>query len=294
MTNLPGTDRDILMNQAYASDEQLLVRQRTHELYSIPKINFAEWVLDRIVWSGNEHVLDVGSGPGTYFDLVRDRTPNGELVAGDLSFGMANKANQHPKSGPILNLDAQTLPFADHSFDVVLANHMLYHIPDLDAALVEIRRVLRPTGCLLAATNSQFNLPEFEQLIRRTYGLLGAVGPDIQPMRPTAHNFHLEDGAMKLSRHFFAVARFDLPGAFIFPAVQPAIDYINSTRAIREPQLPRRVSWDDFINVMGDQIQRLINHFGELIVNKLTGALIGTDGGAFAHTYVERLNQNSK
>src|SRR5260221_7696648 len=238
MTNLPGTDRDILMHQAYATDELLLVRQRTHELYSIPKINFAEWVLDRITWEGNEHVLDVGSGPGTYFDLLRDRIPNGELVAGDLSLGMTRIAQQHPEAGHVLNLDAQTLPFEAGSFDVVLANHMLYHIPDLDTALSEIRRVLRPTGCLIAATNSQFNLPEFEQLIRRTYGLLGAVGPDIQPMRPTAHNFHLEDGAMKLSRHFYAVARFDLPGAFIFPAVQPAVDYINSTRAIREPQLP--------------------------------------------------------
>jgi SAM-dependent methyltransferase len=292
MTNLPGTDRDILMHQAYATDEMLLVRQRTHELYSIPKINFAEWVLDRIVWQGNEHVLDVGSGPGTYFDLVRGHIPNGELVAGDLSYGMTRIAQQHPEAGQVLNLDAQSLPFATASFDVVLANHMLYHIPDLDRALSEIRRVLRPTGCIIAATNSQFNLPEFEQLIRRTYGLLGAVGPDIQPMRPTAHNFHLEDGAMKLSHHFYAVARFDLPGAFIFPAVQPAVDYINSTRAIREPQLPQRVSWDDFINVMGDQIQRLINHFGELIVNKLSGALIGTDGGAFARDYTERLDQN--
>ncbi len=74
--------------------------------------------------------------------------------------------------------------------------------------------------------------------------------------------------------------------------MQPAVDYINSTRAIREPQLPPRVSWDDFINVMGDQIQRLINHFGELIVNKLSGALVGTDGGAFAREYTEGLSQN--
>src|SRR5258705_1780147 len=140
MTNLPGTDRDMLMHQAYATDELLLVRQRTHELYSIPKINFAEWVLDRITWEGNEHVLDVGSGPGTYFDLLRDRIPNGELVAGDLSLGIASKAHQHPKSGYTLNLDAQTLPFADDSFDVVLANHMLYYIPDLNSSLAQIRR----------------------------------------------------------------------------------------------------------------------------------------------------------
>ncbi len=294
MSNSPGTDRDILTQKAYATDEMLSIRQRTHELYSVPKINFTEWVLDRIEWRGDERVLDLGSGSGTYFTLLRQRIPEGSLIAGDLSMGMARKAQEHPDAGIILNLDAQDLPFGDNCFDVVLANHMLYHVPDLDRTLSEIRRVLKPTGCLLAATNSQFNLPEFEQLIRRSYGLLGAVGSDIEPMHPTAHNFYLEDGAMRLAHHFFAVARYDLPSAFIFPSVEPVLDYINSTRALREPQLPRRISWDDFMNVMGDQVQRLINHFGELVVNKLTGVLIGTDQGGFAADYVSLLDRDQQ
>jgi SAM-dependent methyltransferase len=289
--NLPGTDREILTQKAYATDEMLAVRRRTHELYSVPKINFVEWVLDRITWQGDERVLDIGAGPGSYFDLLSARIPNGQLIGGDLSLGMAQKAGQHPNVSLMLNTDIQALPFPDASFDVVLANHMLYHVPDLDRGLSEIHRVLKPTGSLVAATNSQFNLPEFEQLIRRTYGLLGVVGPEVEPMRPTSFNFHLEGGAVKLARHFYAVSRFDLPSAFIFPAVQPALDYINSMRPLREPQLPRRVSWDDFINVLGDQIQRLINHFGELIVTKLTGALVATDGGSFAKTYVDTFTQ---
>src|SRR5260221_8541638 len=179
MTNSPATDREILTQQAYANDELLKVRQRTHELYSFPQLNFNEWVLDRITWRGDERVLDLGAGPGTYFALTRGRTPNGQLVAGDLSLGMARKALEHPDAGTVLNLDAQTLPFSDHVFDVILANHMLYHVPDLDATLEEMHRVLAPGGCVIAATNSQYNLPEFEQLIRRAYGLLGAVGPDV-------------------------------------------------------------------------------------------------------------------
>ncbi len=291
MINFPGTDRDTLTQKVYATDEMLAIRQRTHELYSVPKINFAEWVLDRIAWRGEERVLDIGSGPGTYFDLVTARIPNGRLVAGDLSLGMSRKASRRSDAGLVVNCDTQSLPFPDGEFDVVLANHMLYHVPDLDKGLAEIHRVLKPTGCIIAATNSQYNLPEFEQLIRRTYHLLGAVGPDTEPMKQTSYQFQLEDGPTKLARHFFAVARYDLPGAFIFPDVQPAIDYINSTRALREPQLPRRVAWDDFISVLADQIQRLINHFGELIVNKLTGVLVGTDAGAFARDYVSILNR---
>src|SRR5215475_9331514 len=132
MSNSPGTDRDILTQKAYATDDMLSIRQRTHELYSVPKINFTEWVLDRIEWRGNERVLDLGAGPGTYFNLLRQRIPVGTLTAGDLSMGMARRALENPDAGAILNLDAQALPFADGSFDVVLANHMLYHVPDLD------------------------------------------------------------------------------------------------------------------------------------------------------------------
>ncbi|HVO43403.1 MAG TPA: hypothetical protein VMT34_12300, partial [Aggregatilineales bacterium] len=69
---------------------------------------------------------------------------------------------------------------------------------------------------------------------------------------------------------------------------------INSTRALREPQLPRRVSWDDFVSVMSDQIQRLINHFGELIVNKLSGVVVGTDAGSFAREYVVKMHEEEQ
>ena len=291
MANFPGTDRHILTQKAYATDEAYATRKRTHETYSIPKIDFPEWVLDRVTWRGDEVVLDIGSGPGSYFDVLATRIPDGRLIAGDLSFGMVQKAAHHPKADMMLNGDAQTLPFSSGVFDIVLANHMLFHVPDIDKALSEIHRVLKPSGTVIAATNSQFNQPEFEQLFRRTYGLLGAIGPEIEPMKPVTHNFYLEDAPRKLARHFFAVARYDFPSAFIFPSTQPVIDYINSTRAIREPQLPRQVSWDDFISVLGDQVQRLINHFGELVVNKLAGVVVGTDVGGFAQEYISALKK---
>ena len=51
--------------------------------------------------------------------------------------------------------DAEDLPFADASYDLVAAMWMLYHVPDLDRALAEVRRVLRPGGHLLAVTNGE-------------------------------------------------------------------------------------------------------------------------------------------
>lgn len=287
------TDREWLTRHAYADDAQLAVRYRIHEEYSRPKVDFQRWVVETYVWRGDERVLDVGAGSGSYFELVQSHIPNGEYIAGDLSFGMAQQARYHAAASPlaVANLDAQALPFPDRTFDVVLANHMLYHVPDLDAALLEIRRVLREDGCVIAATNSASNMPELDTLYRRAVTLLGHPKHRFNDAQAS---FTLESGPRRLARYFRAVARYDLPSALHFPEVEPVLAYINSMRALSEPQLPREVSWSLFIEMMEKQISRLIRHMGELQVNKLAGVLVATNGGGFAQEYLRRLDEASR
>jgi SAM-dependent methyltransferase len=294
MVTSPGTDRDLLTQKAYATDEALSVRQRIHDQYSVPPVNFLDWVLEREIWRGNELVLDVGAGPGVYFESAARRASHGAVIGADLSFGMAQRANRKGIAQMMTNADVQTLPFASSTFDIVLANHMLYHVPDLDLALSEVHRVLKPTGVLIAATNSQFNMPEFDQLTRRVFSQLGVTGNDVENfVKPASRNFNLEDAPSQLSHHFGAVARFDLPSALVFPSKQPVLDYFNSMRALKEPLLPSKVTWEDFMNQLGDQVNRLITHFGELVVNKLAGVVIGTDVGGFAKQYMDQLHQSA-
>lgn len=277
------------VESAYRTEDELAVRQRIHDQYSFPRINFMDWVLSRVQWRGDEYVLDVGSGRGAYFEPVQMRIPRGELVAGDLSLGMARRAAAHPASGQVLNFDAQHLPFPKHTFDVVLANHVLFHVPNVHNALREIHRVLKPNGVLLAATNSRDNLPELDILIRRIFGLLGVRLKAANVAEVTSH-FALEDAPRLAARHFFAVARHDLPSVFIFPSAQPLIEYVSSTRALREPTLPHGLKWEDFINVLADQVERIISVYGEIVISKLSGVIVATDGGDFSREYVQKLS----
>ncbi len=292
----PGTDRHTLTSKAYADDEKLRIRMQTHEQYTEPKINFAEWVLNNVQWRGDETVLDVGAGAGLYFEPTLARIPSGRYVAADLSMGMLGKAMSHPSVGglELLNADVQTLPFPDATFDVVMANHMLYHIPDLDRALSEIRRVLKPEGMLIAATNSVMNMPEFDQLKWRALGRLGVTDHNMEPADSSTRGFRLEDGTRRLHHHFYAVVRYDLPGALVFPDVKPVVDYLNSMRDLEEPRMPRRVSWDDYMTIMTEQVQRLINHFGELTVTKLSGVLLATQRGGFIREYFTQLEASGE
>ncbi|MCB9419216.1 MAG: methyltransferase domain-containing protein [Ardenticatenaceae bacterium] len=245
------------------------MRILTHRLYTQPKVDFVEWVLDKVEWRGNETAVDIGCGSGNYVAAGQTRCQT--YIAGDLSFGMV-QALSHPNL-PRLNMDAQQIPLASSSVDVVLANHMLYHVPDKEAALREVKRVLRPGGWLVAATNSAGNMAELFSLRRQAMQRLNIPINPVLEKSPVADLFSLENGRSILKNYFRHIQRHDLAGALVFPAPQPVLDYIASTRDVLETFLPS-VTWD----MLYSQLQALLaEHFAshdEFRVNKLGGVFI--------------------
>ncbi len=272
------------VRQMYANDEALRIRQDTHDHYSNPPTNFVKWALDCVEWRGDEMILDVGCGPGRWYEPIKYLLPDASYYALDLHPGMLVN---HPNRADVVVADAQKLPYEDSSFDVVMANHMLFHVADTEAAIMEFRRVLKPDGLFMATTNSVHNMPELQVLIRRAVTLLVPPGTtNIQVPMPHSDLFTLETGTRQLSRHFYAVVRHDLPGTLVFPNVEPLLSYLESTRSVREPQLPSEVSWNDVMLIVREQVNRLLDHFGELVINKLSGVLIATDQGDFIQDYL--------
>jgi len=229
-------------------------------------------------------VLDVGAGWGYYADAVRRYAPHAHYTAIDLSPGMLARMAE-----PCAVADAAQLPFPDRSFDVVMANHMLYLLRDIPAALAECKRVLKPDGVFVAATNSAEHMPEFTALFRRAMMLLSPQASIYTtPPQPEHIHFALENGTRLLARQYFAVVRHDLPAALVFKAVEPAMDYLESLRASREAQLPPDIRWDEIMLLMREQMQRVLKHFGELVVNKISGVLIASDRGDFIREYTAK------
>lgn len=251
----------------YGTDENLSIRIRTHELYSETNVDFAAWVLDSISWQGDEVVVDVGCGSGGYIDAARQRAR--AYFAGDLSLGMLQSLDG--RGVPRLNLDAQELPLRRETADVILANHMLYHVPDIPRALREFRRVLRPGGLLLAATNSGSNMAELAALGREAANELNVPGQ--LDMAPDL-TFTLETGAQFLQAQFTHVERRNLPGALVFPEPQPVIDYVGTLYERFERFLPDHVQWQDFAEVLRAILQKKIERDGEFRVNKLAGVFV--------------------
>lgn len=284
-----------LVRRQYATDRNLRIRQEVHARYTVPVVQFPQWVLSRMVWRGDERILDVGCGTGSYYERLRDLLPDTHYTGIDIEPGMLD--NHHARgaaSGTGLAVgDARHMPFRDSSFDVVMANHMLYHVPDVTAVLDECRRVLKHDGVLIAATNSGDSMREFNALYRRAIMLLSSPGKvQSGSLSIPRSGFTLESGTILLGRHFYAVVRHDLPGALVFKSVEPVMEYLSTWRSMREPSLPPNVRWDDVMLIMREQFSRVIAHFGELVINKLSGALIASDRGGFIHDYVRHLEDD--
>ena len=172
------TDRSIdpaYLAYQYGDTEKLLIRKETHERYSErPNGQFFDWVVDQLDPLPGQLVADIGCGPGTYQSRVASR---GARVLGlDLSAGMLLEARRvaadfsHPVA--IVRGDAQALPLATSSCDLLLAAQMLYHVPDRELALREMRRVLRPGGRIVLVAGSG-DVPRYMRLHRQIVEELG-------------------------------------------------------------------------------------------------------------------------
>ncbi len=159
-------------------------------------------------------VLEVGCGWGELAEWVARET-DARVVATDLSPRMVELARDRGVDAHVA--DVQALPFDDASFDVVVAAWMLYHVPDLDRAVAELARVLRPGGRLVAVTNSVTHLQELREL----------VGSG-----PSTIRFSRESGDDLLHRHFASVRREDIDGTLVFADRDAVEAYVRASIAM--------------------------------------------------------------
>jgi SAM-dependent methyltransferase len=171
--------------------------------------------------------------------------------------------------------DAQAVPLPDAAFDVVMARHMLYHVPDVDRALAEAARLLRPGGCFLATTNSAGTMPEYAALRRRAAERF----PSLAAPEMITDRFSLEGAAGYLAPHFAGVKTHVLRGTLRFPAAQPLVDYFASSRAMTMGPGHTGAEWRAVLAFVRAEAEAAIARDGHFDVTKVTGAAVGVKAG---------------
>jgi ubiquinone/menaquinone biosynthesis C-methylase UbiE len=212
--------------EQYKNGDNLNARIRLNSKYATNRYGMVRWIIDQMEVPADARILELGSGTGEFWKRNAVRIPpDWRIVLSDLSRGILVEglANIGPAASRMraVQTDAQELPFPDRTFDAVIANHMLYHVPEPPRALREIRRVLKPDGGCFAATFSRVNMREFNDAVERFFGI---------PFSRAAHLFGLENGAEMMRECFGAVEVRRYPDALRVTEVQPLMDYINSVQ----------------------------------------------------------------
>lgn len=293
LTN-PMTDKTQVREQLYANPSKLGARSDLHARFSINPIDFPDWELGLVDLSAVRRALDAGCGTGNFLlPLARRLTGQGASLAGlDLSAGTLHVAwaRAEAEGLPVICQlgDVEALPFVGGTFDLVLANYMLYHVPDLDRAIGELRRVLRPGGTLLAATNGLRTMPELLELEVQAARDAG-VGADVLAAQFPADGvtmrstFSLETGAEWLGRHFAAVRLERYPDELRVTDAGALTDYFASmwrvdmmAQAAASSPGEESAIRERLVTAFRTRAEERIAHDGHVRISKDTGAFVAS------------------
>jgi SAM-dependent methyltransferase len=224
-----GTDPEYLREHQYKDAANLSARMALHAKYSRSREPWYPWLAGRVEWPEGADVLEVGCGTGALWTAIAPLLPRVRLTLTDLSEGMVETARRavagldNVDLADVRTCDVQELPFAGAAFDVVVANHMLYHVPDRARAVTELARVLRRDGALMAATNGPQHLDAVSDLSRQVLGW--------SPLELTDRRFGRSGGAAVLGSSFDTVEWHGHPSTMVCTDPDDVFAFIASTAA---------------------------------------------------------------
>ena len=266
MSENPINNQKVLFEQQYKSTGNFSSRTRLHELFTVTDINWFDFVFQHINPQPGQTILELGSGTGLLWQETINQLPaQCHIHLTDFSEAMIDSLQKTivDKRFSIKKMDAQNITFPDHTFDIVVANHMLYHVPDVSKALQEIRRVLKPDGKLIAATNGDKHMAEL-------YSMLFEFDPTQGPQSRILP-FNLENGEQILAEHFSKVECQHHNSHLRITVIEPLLAYYRSMQTMG-------IDFDQF-----DQekfaafLQNKLEKNGHILIQKAQGLFIASN-----------------
>ncbi|MFW9820562.1 MAG: class I SAM-dependent methyltransferase [Candidatus Thorarchaeota archaeon] len=188
--------------------------------------SLCNWIFSRVKLQKKERVLELGCGTGQlWLENLKEIPLNCSIVLSDFSKKMLNTAKKNLASLKLpikfKIIDAENIPYPNQSFDVVLACHMLYHVPNIQKALLSINRVLKPNGRFISTTVSLNHIQELKDFLSK-------FDLNIEMKKKLFNEFRNETGKEILKPFFKEVELFEHINPVKIPSVDPLIKYIES------------------------------------------------------------------
>ena len=256
------TDQQYLKTDQYKDSSNLDARVEIHKRFSTNSYGWFNWVFDTLVKiPADAKILELGCGPGYMWRECSNRIPTGwDITLSDLSAGMVDAAWRNlvvtGRAFRFKEIDAQSIPFEDETFDAVIANHMLYHVPDKPKAIAEIKRVLKTDGRFFATTVGDNHLKEITNWFRQIH--------KSEIWESFANLFTLENGLAQLKPFFPNVTVSRYEDNLHVTELEPLIAYFHS--GVRAGEL----SEDEFATLQND-LEKELKEKGRIFITKDSG-----------------------
>ena len=267
MIDIENMSSKTVLKEQYKSEDTLKLRKNLHEKYSVNPIGFQKWMFDQYPFRAKMKILELGSGRGElwnyYFEQDALLRYEMDITLSDFSEGMVdflqNSALAQRMS--VKRIDITEIPFEKDTFDLIIANSMLYHVKEIDRALSEVKRVLKRDGLFFCSTMG------VNGMIQYLYQALDELG--IPCRHESGISFTLQNGMQILKKQFCNVERRDYEDALAIDQVEDYVDYIYSMASMRG--LDRKyydTLWNHFQSKKVNGYLRVPKEYGMFVAGK--------------------------
>jgi ubiquinone/menaquinone biosynthesis C-methylase UbiE len=243
----------------YIKKDTLSTRVNLHEKYSVNKYGWSNWVFDQYNLCENSKILEFGCGTGSSW-IGKQIPEKINIVLTDISPLMIDKTMNNLGSNDIFSfqiIDVQNVPFPDKYFDIIIANHMLYHVPDMTKALTEIKRILKNNGIFYATTVGINHLRELQDIYRKYENRVKFSYSD-------ELSFTLENGENILKKYFVNIEQKRYIDSLEVTQADDLMEYIVSYN-----EIPEEIKQEIYVKIYENIIEN-----GILRINKDSGIFI--------------------
>lgn len=228
LIHLTGMERSL--KTQYQNANNISSRIRLHSMYSQNKQGWFPWVYEQCDIKPEMNILEVGCGNGSLWLENKDFIPDSEIhiVLSDISRGMIRDARRSILQGSKDSrftfhvFSGEQIPYAAESFDLVIANHILFYCEDIESVCWEILRVLKPGGKFVCSTYGNHHMKEITDLVQEFDNRIVLSGDKLY------EHFGLHNGSDLLRRQFDEIEMRLYPDELIVDQAEPLIEYILS------------------------------------------------------------------
>ena len=211
----------------YRNSTNISARIRLHRLFFSNKQGWFPWIYEQCQITEGMKILELGCGNGRLWIENKAKLPaDCEIILSDISEGMIRDVRREQSLQDdrfsFAAFDCHAIPYEDASFDLVIANHVLFYCKDVDRVCSEVGRVLKPGGRFVCGTYGVAHMQEVSRLVTQFDDRITLSGENLY------EHFGKENGAQALAPYFAEVDWQQYEDALIVTQAEPLIEYVLS------------------------------------------------------------------